>query len=472
MNTANTNWHHAVFGFNQSHIYTYYDGELDDIDPCNMANVRSLNGTLQIAVDSSTDFNGIIDEVMIFSRALSSQEILALYDAGNNKLFRNFTSLSEGEYTVKAYAIDEGGNINNTETRTITYSSDSRPPSWNKNQTNLTTDNVRYDDVWFYVNWSDDVALSHYIFSWNGTNGTWTNDTAVAMTSLINQSNITKTINLTRGNIIGWRIYANDSSNKWNYTDTSTFLVNNSIITTPDLSFPLNTSSITNTTPLFNWTNSTDNDNDTLLYDIFIRCLGGCSVDNREVYNLTVPYYVPTAPLQYYSDDGYAYEWYVRPFDNFSYGTNTSKYNFTIASSVTISLPVANISFGSMNINTQNDTTDDSPQPIKLQNDGNCYININITVDSYLWSSEQQASRYFQYKIDNVSGEEGAFNSSWSATDWSNFTITNSTGIYQLNYSDTKDSVEIDLNLTVPPDEPIGDKQSNILFSAYYVRLT
>ena len=65
-------------------------------------------------------FNGIIDEVRIFNRALSADEIKASYNAKVNQLENNFTDLTPGEYEYYAYAIDSEGNANTTETRTLT----------------------------------------------------------------------------------------------------------------------------------------------------------------------------------------------------------------------------------------------------------------------------------------------------------------------------------------------------------------
>ena len=60
-----------------------------------------------------------IDEFMYFNRILSSQEILALYNATANQYYNNFTNLSVGNHTVTAYAVNSLGNKNQTETRTI-----------------------------------------------------------------------------------------------------------------------------------------------------------------------------------------------------------------------------------------------------------------------------------------------------------------------------------------------------------------
>jgi len=302
------------------------------------------------------------------------------------------------------------------------------------------------------------------------------NDTAVAMTGLIDQSNVTKIINLTRGNTIGWMFYASDTSGNWNRTDVWTFIVNNSPPTRVNLLEPgdLDGEVIANATPTFNWTNATDADNDQIYYDIFIRCFPSCSVDNREAFNLIDSNYTLSEPLKYYDDDGYSYEWWVRAFDGTSYGENSSKFIFSIGSVVSISLPIDTVSFGTLTHGQQEDTTDDNPPPFVIQNDGNCYVNVNLTVNRFLWDTG--VSSDFQYKIDDVrgegGGEEGAFNSSASATSWTDFTLENVTGIYQLNYSDNRDSAEIDIGIIVPSGEPSGSKRSEVLFSAYYVKVT
>jgi hypothetical protein len=67
-------------------------------------------------------FNGKIDEVRIHNRALSPEEIKASYNnAGIYILYNNFTNLAGGVYNYRAYAQGLEGNVNQTETRTLTY---------------------------------------------------------------------------------------------------------------------------------------------------------------------------------------------------------------------------------------------------------------------------------------------------------------------------------------------------------------
>jgi hypothetical protein len=69
----------------------------------------------------SNNFNGTIDDVMIFNRSLTLQEIQALYANQTSRyLERNFTDLSEGNHTFRAYTQDMAGNVNSTGMRTVT----------------------------------------------------------------------------------------------------------------------------------------------------------------------------------------------------------------------------------------------------------------------------------------------------------------------------------------------------------------
>lgn len=69
--------------------------------------------------------------------------------------------------------------------------------------------------------WDDNVALSKYIFSWNGTAGSWANNSAVSFTSTPAWANVSKTLP-SAGTKVGYRWYANDTSNNWATTPIST----------------------------------------------------------------------------------------------------------------------------------------------------------------------------------------------------------------------------------------------------------
>ena len=74
-----------------------------------------------------------------------------------------------------------------------------------------------------------------------------------------------------------------------------------------------------------------------------------------------------------------------------------------------------------------------------------------------------------QIKIDNNTGEEGAFIWLTSIVDWINVTFTgNVLLIHDLNYSNSKDTSEIDIYLKSPQNEDPGSKSSTITFESSF----
>jgi hypothetical protein len=64
--------------------------------------------------------DGKIDDTMIFDRALGADEILALFNATETQYDHTFSSLADGSYTFKGYAVDSEDHHEETGERTIT----------------------------------------------------------------------------------------------------------------------------------------------------------------------------------------------------------------------------------------------------------------------------------------------------------------------------------------------------------------
>jgi hypothetical protein len=62
-------------------------------------------------------FNGVVDEVKIFKRGLSTEEITASY--GDGRLYHNFTNLDLGTHNYSVYSMDAGGTLKISENREI-----------------------------------------------------------------------------------------------------------------------------------------------------------------------------------------------------------------------------------------------------------------------------------------------------------------------------------------------------------------
>ncbi|MBU4242659.1 MAG: LamG domain-containing protein, partial [Nanoarchaeota archaeon] len=185
-------WHHVVAIYNGSAVIIYRDGQQVAIDNIGESgDIPASNGIAIIGKNSGGAFtNGSIDEVMIWNRALSPEEINASYNANIWKLYHNFTSLSPGTYTYKAYVVDQAGNLNNTEQRTFIVNSEPTVTSAILNSTygtNLTTENltayVTYNDndsdaVTLVYDWRKDGisdAVLNMPFDVNGSNENYLN---------------------------------------------------------------------------------------------------------------------------------------------------------------------------------------------------------------------------------------------------------------------------------------------------------
>jgi hypothetical protein len=127
--TLNT-WHHVV-GVKKGNTITFYlDGE-----PAGGGTIWHTRpaSTLRIGVDGLSGigaidyFTGTIDDVRIYNKALTPEEVKMLYystfwkhNPSTWKFYANITGLSDGRYTFYALAKDTSGNERKSDTRHIT----------------------------------------------------------------------------------------------------------------------------------------------------------------------------------------------------------------------------------------------------------------------------------------------------------------------------------------------------------------
>jgi len=114
------NWYHVVATWNGNWMKLYINGQyLSGVSKS--GDIPTTTAPLTIgSIYNSYLFNGTIDEVRIYNRALSSEEINASYNNGLHRLYHNFTGLSDGLYNYTAWAIDQAGNMNKSSQREVT----------------------------------------------------------------------------------------------------------------------------------------------------------------------------------------------------------------------------------------------------------------------------------------------------------------------------------------------------------------
>jgi hypothetical protein len=190
-------------------IINYLDVNVTNstVDPINGAvvNITNVNGT--------SIFNGTTNSTGSITRQnITYLDVYRIGAAQNNSYYSNHTiNVSATGY------VNQSREVNMTTNRQEDFTLNTNTsPQWSSNLINSTTIGtpVRHN-----LSWTDN-SLSGYIFSFDNGTGTFVNDSFVSFTGGQNYSTVIKVINTTLGSTIRWIVYANDSFNQWNSTDT------------------------------------------------------------------------------------------------------------------------------------------------------------------------------------------------------------------------------------------------------------
>jgi len=462
-----SNWHHIAFAYNgtnaSSSIETYIDGVMkSSFAVAGAPDIAWNSGSpIRIGYGSSFRFNGSIDEVVMFNRSLTSGEISEIY---NNSPHAN------GEVwncTINATDSQGDAGLPNSTTITITNPTTNLAPT--------------VPEIGGPENASSTIGNSQTLRCANSTdpdgdtiNYVFYMDTNTPSTTMRQNSTATTyTFSTNDGWIYYWRCKAEDGVGGVSaFTAQKTF-TENTAPPSVNMVYPADGNSITNRTPQFNWTASTDAEGDNITYQINITCYPSCSADNRLPNSSTNENWITiTSRLKNFWDDNYYYNWTVRAWDGYEFSTwNSVPYTLKLSSLVSLSMINSSVNFSVLSMGETANTTTNNPVPLSIRNDGNSFVSVNMSNEtSLLWTSQPAASEYFRYRIDNVTGEENSFNWTLSTTTWTNVPTSNNTVINYLNYSDATDSAEIEILVTVPPQESPGTKSSRLVFTGFYIR--
>ena len=145
-----------------------------------------------------------------FTTDPTNQTIWYMLDGGNEVNITGNTTfnVSEGSHKLTLFVNDSYDNINQS---TQYFLVDKTKPEWSLNSTSSSVAGVLVE---FRLNWTDNLVLSGYTFSFDNCTGSLVNDTWQSFSGT--WSNVTKTVNSTTGCTIRWKVYANDTSNNWN----------------------------------------------------------------------------------------------------------------------------------------------------------------------------------------------------------------------------------------------------------------
>jgi len=420
-------------------------------------------------------FNGTIDEVKIYNYSLSAAQIAADYQAGlaNHSvelIVSGETNIGDNWSVVVTPndAVGDGVSVLSSNLTVLdgVAPNDVAPVLTSVDLLNLTSSDLNCsglisdpdgDDLNVSVRWYKNSALNTTIdYNLSYANGTM-------FFALLGSGNTSKGENWSCG------VRAFDGSEYSGWGNSSELEVLNSLPTVT-LTGPLDWSASTNRSPEFNWSGS-DADNDSLIYEILIEenqfaVLGPSCNEYMSDDTLGVEEYIPAADLGCLYDNGYYYNWSVRATDDsgVTWGGWSGVWHYNVSAQVDINLAFSDVVFGSLSPGEVEDTSDGSPSSFVIDNDGNVVANVSLN-SSALWEVESSSSSYYQFKADNVTGEEGAFSWVLSIVNWFNVPITGAVvGLGEFNYQTGADSAEVDVRLEVPASEAPGVKNATIVF--------
>lgn len=237
-----SNWHHVVGIRNLTEISIYLDGKLEGVrGATSMGNIDSPLESLTIgSMWSSYEFNGSIDEIRLWDRAISPAEINASYNSGIYRLSNNFTNLANGDYEYYAYAINETGETAKTTTHTVTIPSVIAPEVISISPANGTSTNDNTYPFVFRMNDSEiDIVLCTL----------WLNDTIYGSnTNVANNTDTTITSSVIPDGSYLWHIEASDET--FNTTSEDKHIIIDMVSPTTTILQPENITYNTSTIPL------------------------------------------------------------------------------------------------------------------------------------------------------------------------------------------------------------------------------
>ncbi|RLI98488.1 MAG: hypothetical protein DRO99_00580 [Candidatus Aenigmatarchaeota archaeon] len=112
-----------------------------------------------------------------------------------------------------------------------------------------------------------------------------------------------------------------------------------------------------------------------------------------------------------------------------------------------------------------NDTEDNHPRPFALRNDGSTNLNVTLYANQTLFEQVSLPTEKFQYKCgDNSSTCDADGGSPASTTSFTNVPTSATLAIWNMSFQSGNNELEIEINATVPPNEPTGDKITWIEF--------
>jgi len=223
-------WHHVVGSYNGTNCMIYLDGNFESSDSVtNSPETGSWNTYIGTQVDETgRGFDGYIDDVMIFNRSLSTEQVNTLFNNRTDLIVNNETKVGD---TWKICVTPNDGNadgniicsknvtikaLNNLPTAPVLVSLINGSTTINRTPT-LVWNNSEDND--------NDIISYNLLIDDNSA----FNNPEVNVTSIVNTSNVNTTYEVSTildvDTTYFWKVAANDSSGYGDFSDAGNFTV-------------------------------------------------------------------------------------------------------------------------------------------------------------------------------------------------------------------------------------------------------
>ena len=148
-------------------------------------------------------------------------------------------------------------------------------------------------------------------------------------------------------------------------------------------------------------------------------------------------------------------------------GATQAVVNVTVNSTVTFTISPNSTNFSRLNPNDKDDTTDGSPAPMNITNNGNSIINISVSAGDALYDSAALGTFYFQICCANSTFDGNvSLKSNTTCPSYVNVVSSSFVICPYLDFDNSNDTNVININTSVPSAEPAGLKESILTFTA------
>ena len=194
---------HVVVVYNGTHVIGYLN---EVVSKAIQYSAGNYSGEIQLGETDTTEFDGLLDEVVIFNRSLSATEVLALRNATVNQYVSTFDDLEDGLHEMVSYSVNGEGNVNGSEVRVFTV--DNTPPAITlESPDNDTMEEVNSSS--FNCSFDDSSGIV------NATLYVWDNESSVYYFNSVNLSGTQNSslwnVNLSEFGEYTWNCMASDS---------------------------------------------------------------------------------------------------------------------------------------------------------------------------------------------------------------------------------------------------------------------